>query len=208
MQKKHIIYFLYLHVHHGGKPVEKHEKCILDSFCQGDLDSFYKEVFPAFVLFARRYVGSAGELLAEDFVQDAIIKAWERRREFGDLSGLKAFMYVTIHNSLKNSIRKEQARKRYVEQMEDPVFFRNEMIDREAQQLLYNTIRQLPPKLKAVFDLTVFENLTVSEISAHLEIPARTVRKYRQDLIQVLRQKLNPDVLSILIFLITRKIEK
>lgn len=76
---------------------------------QGDekaLEKFTKENYLFFCALANRYVNDVQE--AEDIVQEVLIRLWENRRHYQDITCLRSFVYTMIRNQSLNLIRNRQ----------------------------------------------------------------------------------------------------
>lgn len=177
-------------------PGQTDENQILCEFQQGKLELFYQKVYPAILLFAIHYLGEKKNFLAEDYVQDAVFDAWKRRDRFESLNALKAFLYTSVRNDTISLSRKEKAQKRYVEQLEQDVFYHTALVDQETQQLLYNAIQSLPGKERRVFEMSFIDGLKNTEIAEKLNVSDSTVKKQKAHALELLRKKLNPLLFS------------
>ena len=65
-----------------------------EQFLQGDIDLFYKEVYPSLLVFSRRLLPATLVYLAEDCVQDAIFKLYNQRREISSPERAKSFLFI------------------------------------------------------------------------------------------------------------------
>ena len=179
------------------------EKDIFTEFSRGNLNGFYRECYPGFVLFARKMLGYQDSSLAEDMVQNAVVKAWENRNRLHDHNSFKSFIYVTIKNQIINVFRKRTISDKYRRQLEDSELgWDHAMIDQEAVTLLYNVARSLPPNLKEVYRQSFLENKRVYEVSQILNIPERTVKKYRADILTFFRDRL--EVIYLLVCILSQ----
>lgn len=163
---------------------------ILAEFQNDNLVPFYRDYYPGFVLFAKRFLIPEYQYMAEDIVQDTVVKAWEIRDKFDNHNALKSFLYAAIKNRIINLIRKKEVEGRYNRQIDISVEFEQALIDHEAVTMLYLAARELPPTLSDVYRLSFIENKKVSEVSQMLDIPERTVKKYRADILLFFRTKL------------------
>lgn len=176
------------------------EEPIFVAFRSGELDLFYRELYPGLVLFALSLLGKTHEHLAEDCAQDAILKAWERRRSFDSIYALKSFLFLTMRNDAISLFRKNHAWQRYLKQLEDPVFFQNYTIDQEAGRLVYGAIAGLPEKMREVFELNFFEGMKLAEIAEKMGLSESSVKKYKASALDLLREKLDPDLFAGILF--------
>ena len=171
---------------------------ILADFRKGKLELLYREVYPGLILYAVKYLGGESEFLAEDCVQNAIFSAWERRAKFDSVYTFKSFLYTSIKNEIISIHRKNSARERYVSQLEDEAFFRNSVIDQEAQSMLYNAIEELPEREKIIFEMSFMEGLKNVEIAEKLGLSDSSVKKYKASALDFLRKRLEPTLFNFL----------
>ena len=171
---------------------------ILTDFQRGKLKSFYRDVYPGLILYALKYLGEENEFLAEDCVQNAVFSAWERRDKFESIYTFKSFLYTSIKNEIVSIHRKNSARERYVQQLENDSFFRDSVIDQEAQTLLYSAIEKLPEKARVVFEKSFREGLKNTEIAEKLELSDSSVKKYKATALDFLRERLDPSLFMFL----------
>ena len=54
-------------------------------------------------LFAERYLKNSED--AADIVQEAFIKLWQQRKDFGNLYAVKSFLYTSIRNASLNKLQ-------------------------------------------------------------------------------------------------------
>ena len=66
----------------------------------------------------------------------------------------------------------------------------SEMLQSELQKNVTDAINSLPPKCRAIFQLSRFEDLTYKEIAAKLDISVKTVENQMGKALRVLRGKL------------------
>lgn len=190
-----LIFSLYLH---DKLWLVNWEAQILVDFQKGKLDLLYRKVYPGLILYAVKYLGGESEFLAEDCVQNAIFRAWERRTKFDSIYTFKAFLYTSMKNEIISIHRKNSAQERYMAQLENEVFFQNSVIDQEAQSILYNAIGELPEKAKTIFEMSFIEGLKNVEIAEKLGLSDSSVKKYKASALDFLRGKLEPTLFSFL----------
>ncbi|MCD8186574.1 MAG: sigma-70 family RNA polymerase sigma factor [Rikenellaceae bacterium] len=127
---------------------------ILDSFQQGKLELFYQEVYPRLLLYAKKMLDADQKFYAEDCVQNAIYKVWTRQDSLHtaltSLMSLKIYLYMSIRNEIFNIRRKQSHHNRYLSEQEDPVIFRNAIIENEARAAVFEVIKTLPGKEREI----------------------------------------------------------
>lgn len=69
---------------------------VLQAFKKGQLELFYRRIYPGLLLYAVKNAGDRHDFLAEDCVQNAIFNAWKRRDSFDSIYTLKSFLYTSV----------------------------------------------------------------------------------------------------------------
>lgn len=167
---------------------------VLLEFRKGNLEPLYKRLFPTLLLFAYKYLGDKNEFLAKDFVQNSILKAWEKKDSINSYPSLKSFLYVTIRNEIISSHRKIKVREKHAHMMKDDEMldFKNKLIETETQQLLYNAINSLSEREKKIFEMSFIDGMKNVEIAEILNVSDSTVKKQKAKALEQLRGKLKP----------------
>lgn len=175
------------------------DKDIWLNFREGKMERLYERVYPGLVVYAAKYLTQENDFLAEDVVQDAIFKAWKIRERFDSTESLKSFLYTSIKNSIVSIFRKNAARENYAAELEEEAYFQNSVIDAEAKALIYNAIESLPEQERTVFELSFMEGLKNVEIAKLLKLSDSSIKKYKASALQLLREKLRPDLFLMLL---------
>ncbi len=169
---------------------------------ESSLQLLYRHFYKALVAFAHQMVGSVG--VAEELVQDAFIRLWQRRNEFESQGSLRAYLYHSVRNACISHLRHERVERSRIESFQldyrlssddDDESYREELI----RQLLLS-IDTLPPKQREVFLLSV-KGKSCEEIAAEMNITPESVKKQRQRGIRRLRDTLTPEMLLLLIMM-------
>ena len=146
---------------------------IYSVFKKGDIAPLYEKMYPELLMYANSLLGSEYAFLSEDYVQDAIYKAYMRRNSFDSTLHWKVFMYTCIRNAIFSSFRKNNTRKKYLKQMDesDDTLLLN-IIEQETITLLHTAISNLPDKYKLLFDLS-FEKGLKNRLAPNQKSPQR-----------------------------------
>lgn len=114
---------------------------------------------------------------AEDLVHDALVRAYQGRRQFRAGRSLKAWLLSVLHNAFVDTVRKRRAEARRLSHVA-------EMAPREAPPnqdhavhlaQVRNAFMELPESQRAVLHLIVLEGLSYQEAAATLSIPLGTL---------------------------------
>ncbi len=128
--------------------------------------------------------------VAEDLVQDAFIKLWEKRNELHSVDSIQGLLYTIVRNNCLNYLKKNKMREQYVEafRFESPtqeLFIRSFLEEEELkeerlrfQNELERVLTILPDKCREVFELSRFEGLTNKEVAVFMGVTVKTVEKH------------------------------
>ena len=158
------------------------EREIIERLKKGDeraMAPLFKLYNKSLYYFARQIVDNDGQ--AEDIVADAFLKLWQKNGDFDSLSGVRAFMYVTIRNScfnyLKHIRRKTASHQEILHLAKDEEdYIESQMIKADLLQLILQEVETLPPIRRKIFKMIYLEDLSIFEIATRLNITVDTVR--------------------------------
>lgn len=142
---------------------------------------------------------------ADDVVQNVFIKLWTKRENLSESFSLKSFLYKAVYNEFIDQYRKTQSvlriEKVYLEHL-------NSLIEPESKEdteklilLVKESIDQLPPKCKQIFELSKSEGLSNIEISEHLNISIKTVEAQMTKGYKTIRKNLKERIKAFLFML-------
>lgn len=146
---------------------------------------------------ARRHTRSAAE--AEDAVQEIFLSIWKNAGRFdASKASEAAFITMIARRRLIDLHRRKERRpegttvESELETMRDS---RAEMIEDRAEVVLATrALNRLQPKEREAVVLSVYQGLSHSEISSHMELPLGTVKTYiRRGLKRVRDMLATPD---------------
>lgn len=140
--------------------------------------ALYNEHFKPLVYFARK----KGMADPEDMVTDKFAKLWEQRTAFTDQQSIKGFLYISVHNAIKNYY-KHQSKKKYkiillaeMGDIEDEIVI-NE-IETQVLKLIINEIEKLPPLCKRIVKMKINEGKKNPYIAQLLNLSIKTVENH------------------------------
>ncbi|KIC94054.1 RNA polymerase sigma-70 factor [Flavihumibacter solisilvae] len=170
-----------------------------------DFEGFFKAQYPRLCYFASQL--TAGSLVAEDLVQDAFLKYYDRHSEFEQETAAVAYLYTTVRNSCLNHLRHQKVVTGYLHSKEaDPIeepAVLQAIIKAEALGEIYKAVDELPSGCASVFRLCYFEGLKNQEVADQLGVSINTIKTQKARALQFLRLRLSPEVMAILITLPT-----
>ena len=164
----------------------------LKEFQEGRIESFYMELYPSLLSYARRVLGPEHEFLAEDCVQEAIVKAYETRHTFSSPFQMKAFLFTCVHNQCISLLRKTGTHDRYLENISADAVepeISAALIEQETLDLLHAAIDELPEELRQVFELNFEQGLRNAEAARLMSLSLNGFNKRKAKMISLLRNK-------------------
>jgi len=178
----------------------------LTRLSQGDPAVFreiIEEYFPILCRFAQQYLPDAS--LAEDVVQEVFIRLWTARISFDNYKALKGYIFTSTRNGCLNLSRGRGRQEHRLQDAfgRDPGFTDSvltEIVHLENLALVYRVVRQMPHKMQEVFRLSYEDGMTVSQISAHLNMKIKTVKTLKYRTLVTLRKKLGNNSAFLVIF--------
>lgn len=117
---------------------------------------------------------------AEEIVQEAFVKIWERREQFIEDNLFESFLFKIAKNAFLNLARKRVTKLVFDNQSDLlPEILSNDTDDyiiyKETKQIIDSIINELPPKRKEIFLLRRVDGLSRHEISHEMGISIITV---------------------------------
>ena len=131
-----------------------------------------------------------------DVLQDAFTCLWLNRKTIDENSNLAGYLYTCTRNKVLDLIAKQHVRVNYLDSLASFTETNsNRIIDsiteKELTQALENEIKQLPAKMRQIFEMRIHKHLSYKEIAAELSLSDKTVKKQISNAIKVLRPKLH-----------------
>lgn len=136
--------------------------------------------------------------VAKDLVQDGFIKLWEKRSQIDLTDAPKSYLYRIVINNAYKHIEKSKKSVSFDAILNEPIQYTgNETFD--LANNIQNAIDNLPPRCKAVFVLSRFEEMTYNEIAVALEISPKTVENQISKALEQMRLHLKDYLIVFLV---------
>lgn len=174
------------------------DRCCIERIRGGDAEAFgavFRALYPSLCSLVARRVGSPE--IAEELVQDVLVRVWERRAELDPGRSLTRYLYRAAKNRALNHLKHRVFVGRSQELLrmgprplqptpEDQVRY-NELLDATEE-----AIEQLPDRCREIFLLSRQGDLRYLEISRLLGISVKTVETQMGRALKALRSALLP----------------
>jgi RNA polymerase sigma-70 factor (family 1) len=170
----------------------------------GDQDAF-TQLFKRYnrLLFVHAHKMLNDREMARDVVQEIFVFVWDNRESMGAKSNFAGFLYSITKNRILDILAHKKVELKYllsitkaVERGEDKTDYL--LRNNQLQLLIEKEIGYLPPKMRAVFELSRKQHLTHKEISVQLDLSEKTVRNQINNALRILRARF--EWFSILLF--------
>ena len=159
---------------------------------EGALGELFEATSPALLRYARELPGR--EDFAQDAVQHAFIKVWEKRDTLQPSRSLKAFLYTTVRHRTLKLMRNENTRNELAaENLSDPARKPSPAETADAGMLgarIRSWIGELPERRREAFKLSRFDQLSYREIAEVMDVSVRTVESHVRHALDHLRSRL------------------
>lgn len=179
-----------------------------------DFNRIYERNYRRSYLFAKSYVHD--DMVAEDIAVESLYKYWQLLKKQTD--GISEALLVTIiKNKAIDYLRKEMLHQTVLENYAD-ISLRDleirlssleacnpsELFSAEIRILISNTLQELSPQTRRIFELSRYENKSVKEIAEITGLTPKAVEYHITKSLKALRVSLE-DYLPFLILLLTVK---
>lgn len=138
--------------------------------------------------------------LAEDVVQEILIKVWENRNKIDIRTSLKAYLYRSVYNHCLNLLKHIQVVKnleeKYTEDtllnvefalLAEDKFTLDDYFYEGLERDIEEAIQSLPEQCRIIFQMSRFEDLCYEEIARKLDISVNTVKTQIRRALEKLR---------------------
>ncbi|MDR2680392.1 MAG: RNA polymerase sigma-70 factor [Tannerella sp.] len=170
----------------------------------------FKEMFEcyyaALCVYARRFVKYAD--VSEDIVQDVFCAVWTNRQHMDYRIPAKNYLTAAVRNHCLNYLR-DQRPEAFDDLSHPENIPHTENLDSvwmlaELERLLADALAKLPPEYRMAFEMSRLEDRPVGEIAKVMGVSVRTVERYRNRAVEILKTELK-DYLPFVIFILGGK---
>ena len=164
---------------------------------EGDIKEFeqlFKKYYEPLCLYANGVVRDMD--VAEEIVQDLFYSYWKNRTSLSIQLSLNAYLYRSIKNNSLSYLRQQSVRQRYAERSKsefvevESTTVEDEMVAKELNKVITDTLNQLPERCSKVFQMNRFEGKKYQEIAEKLAISIKTVEADMGKALHLFRENL------------------
>jgi len=175
------------------------------------LETLFYRTFPRLFDFASKI--TKDEAIAEDILQDAFIRLWEKKDQIEN-NNIEAYLFRLVRNQCLDYIKfakvvsKREAELGTISKYEELYridFIRDEpylLIREELKREIEKTIDSLPSKCKEVFLLSRIDGLKNREIAEKLQINIKNVERHLARATRTFRERFSGEIPLTLIILV------
>jgi RNA polymerase sigma-70 factor (family 1) len=178
----------------------------LTHLLKGDDETAFAEIY-------RRYAKSLADFAAsklsnledaQDIIHDIFVKLWEDRERLQITSNLKTYLFTLTRHRIIDKIRRNITREEYAAMLQSLTNAYQPSIEqqiavKELQQTIENSLNQLSPRVKEIYQLSREENLSIPEIAEKLQLSEQTVKNQLSTALSHLRKSVSAISVSILL---------
>lgn len=172
------------------------EKLLLKSLKMGDRKAF-DEIYHSFSreLFNRAYQKTGSREVSEDILQDVFTALWVRHAEIEIGGSIRGYLQGMLDNKIVDHYRQVCMYLKHldglIEQYDRPGVSPIEQLDyKEQERVLHTSTARLSERMRAIFQLSRFEQLSSEEISRRLNLSNQTVRNQISKALKILRAQM------------------
>lgn len=160
-------------------------------------DYAYKELYerywPQLLSFARRLLRDEED--AKDVIQETFIKLHTKLGSIEVEQSVRSYLYRSVRNAIIDRAKHDKIKGNYIEGIRQYMEAGYEHADaqlqlKELSALIESEIEKLPPKMRAIFELSRKQYMSHKEIAEEVGIDEKTVKKQLSNAIIRLRSRL------------------
>ena len=151
----------------------------------GDIRLF-EEIFHAYYPVLCNYAANITkeQTMAEDAVGEVFLKLWEGRESIVIESSLKSFLFKSVYHQCLNVLKHVRVQNKYRDfflhhppiNEDEADYPLSSLIENEINDILNQTIEQLPEQCRKIFTMSRIDCMKHEEIAQELGISINTVR--------------------------------
>ncbi len=192
------------------------EKYLVEKLKRGDEAAFkviYNKYVPRLYYFIFEYVQLAD--IVENIIQDTLMALWDKKSELTDDTNLGAYLFTVAKNNCLYKLRDQRYKQKLFESSDVDgtelkanldalnILDTSSFAFKEIEKIIEETLSQLPPQCRIVFNMSRFDDKKNKEIAEELAISVKAVEGHITKALKLFRTTLK-DYLPIMAFLFVR----
>lgn len=164
---------------------------------------------PRLCFFANGLLPPSIDTTAEDVVQEAFVKLWERKTQFHHLESIRAFLYLSVKNACLNVLKHEKIVARYRGNsalVPEPPAITQRMMEAEVADQVQKALQLLPAGCRDVLQLSYFEGMKNEEAARHLHVSVNTIKSQKSRGMRLLKDLIKEPHWRVLLLAFIREI--
>ncbi len=161
---------------------------------QATLKLLFNQHYPSVCRAVYRFIRDKATV--EDIAQDVFIKLWEKRQQLNVTTSFGAYLNRMAINEAISYIRRNKKYQGQTdvipEQVSTETNIEKQYLQTELEEKITAAINTLPPRCRAIFQLSRFEDLSYREIAERLDISIKTVENQMGKALKTLRTQIGP----------------
>lgn len=142
---------------------------------------------------------------AQDILHDLFTVLWDKAGDLNTDIPLRAYLFKSVKNRVFDLFSRHKVRSAHLQSLQDFIdqgswITDEEIREKELMKVIEKEIALLPPKMRAVFEMSRNENMSHKEIAEELHISDKTVKKQVSNAIKILRLKIHLFLLLLILF--------
>lgn len=164
---------------------------------KSDINAFemlFREYYAPLCRYANSFLNDMDA--AEEVVQEFFYNYWKDRKKIKIRLSVSSYLYRSVKNNALKYLDRVSVRQRYAERIiaaaTEPgqETLTEQLHARELQQIINDTLQELPERCRTIFIMNRFDGLKYQEIARQLSVSVKTVEANMSKALQVFRKKL------------------
>nr|WP_236017390.1 RNA polymerase sigma-70 factor [Roseivirga sp. E12] len=169
-------------------------------------EEVFQVYFKVLTVFSKKFVQDLS--IAEDLVQEVLLKLYENRRSIQFHTSLKAFLFQSVRNKSIDYLRSLKSKSDHHDQIKlltvtESTDWSDTMEQTELEERISEAISALPDQCQVIFKMSRFDGKRNQEIAEELDISKRTVETQVSNALKRLRKDVLPYV-NLLVIILSR----
>ena len=140
--------------------------------------------------------------IAQDIVQEAYIKLWNKRAKINTDLPIHSYLFKICYNEFLQFLRKKKVENNFLDDLKykhtTEIYLETYILKTDKEEQIKKAIEKLPKRTKEAFLLSKYDNLKYKEVAQIMKISVKTVEKHISKALLFLRT--NVHVSSLVFF--------